>query len=64
MSWTDERVELLKRLWNQGLSASQIAGELAGGVTRNAVIGKVHRLGLSGRAKSTAPAAARPRARG
>ena len=61
MSWTDERVELLKRLWNQGLSASQIAGELAGGVTRNAVIGKVHRLGLSGRAKSTAPAAARPR---
>ena len=49
MSWTDERVELLKRLWNQGLSASQIAGELAGGVTRNAVIGKVHRLGLSGR---------------
>ncbi|MCP8941081.1 GcrA cell cycle regulator [Alsobacter sp. SYSU M60028] len=61
MSWTDERVELLKRLWNQGLSASQIAGELGAGVTRNAVIGKVHRLGLSGRAKSPAPAAARPR---
>ena len=34
MSWTDERVELLKKLWNQGLSASQIAAELAGGVTR------------------------------
>ena len=51
MSWTDERVELLKKLWSDGLSASQIAAEL-GGITRNAVIGKVHRLGLSGRAKS------------
>ncbi len=51
MSWTDERVERLKKLWNEGLSASQIAADL-GGVTRNAVIGKVHRLGLSGRAKS------------
>jgi GcrA cell cycle regulator len=51
MSWTDERVELLKKLWSDGLSASQIAGEL-GGITRNAVIGKVHRLGLSGRAQS------------
>jgi GcrA cell cycle regulator len=61
MSWTDERVELLKKLWNQGLSASQIAAELGGGVTRNAVIGKVHRLGLSGRAKAPAPAAARTR---
>lgn len=50
MSWTDERVERLKSLWSEGLSASQIAAEL-GGVTRNAVIGKVHRLGLSGRAK-------------
>ena len=50
MSWTDERVELLKRLWAEGLSASQIAAEL-GSVTRNAVIGKVHRLSLSGRAK-------------
>jgi GcrA cell cycle regulator len=46
MSWNDERVETLKRLWNQGLSASQIAGELGHGITRNAVIGKVHRLGL------------------
>ncbi|MES0879965.1 GcrA family cell cycle regulator [Roseibium sp. SCP14] len=59
MSWTNERVELLKKLWGEGLSASQIAGEL-GGVTRNAVIGKVHRLGLSGRAKSST-ASAKPR---
>ncbi|MDG3042074.1 GcrA family cell cycle regulator [Roseicyclus marinus] len=49
MSWTDERVELLKKMWTEGQSASQIAKEL-GGVTRNAVIGKVHRLGLSNRA--------------
>ena len=48
MSWTDERVETLKKMWNDGQSASQIAKEL-GGVTRNAVIGKVHRLGLSNR---------------
>jgi GcrA cell cycle regulator len=47
--WTDERVEQLKSLWTEGLSASQIARVL-GGVTRNAVIGKVHRLGLAGRA--------------
>lgn len=52
MSWTDERVQLLKKLWQDGLSASQIAAEL-GGVTRNAVIGKVHRLGLSGRGQPT-----------
>ncbi|WP_204113730.1 GcrA family cell cycle regulator [Shimia biformata] len=51
MSWTDERVELLKKMWGEGQSASQIAKEL-GGVTRNAVIGKVHRLGLSNRATS------------
>ena len=60
MSWTDERVELLKKLWTDGLSASQIAAEL-GGITRNAVIGKVHRLGLSGRAKSPSSAAPRQR---
>jgi GcrA cell cycle regulator len=60
MSWTDERVELLKKLWSDGLSASQIAAEL-GGITRNAVIGKVHRLGLSGRAKSPASTAPRQR---
>ena len=59
-SWTDERVELLGKLWGEGLSASQIAALLGGGVTRNAVIGKVHRLGLSGRAKSGQPAAPRP----
>jgi GcrA cell cycle regulator len=58
--WTDERVERLKSLWADGLSASQIAAEL-GGVTRNAVIGKVHRLGLSGRATTAAkPRAPRP----
>jgi GcrA cell cycle regulator len=60
MTWTDERVELLKKLWADGLSASQIAAEL-GGVTRNAVIGKVHRLGLAGRAKAPSSAAPRPR---
>ena len=63
MSWTDERVEQLKKMWLDGLSASQIAGELANGITRNAVIGKVHRLGLSGRVKSPSPAPARPRAK-
>lgn len=60
LTWSDERVEQLKKLWEAGLSASQIAAEL-GNVTRNAVIGKVHRLGLSGRAKS--PASAVPRQR-
>src|SRR5258708_30882151 len=55
MGWTDERVELLKKLWQDGLSASQIAKQLVG-VTRNAVIGKVHRLGLSGRATPSKPA--------
>lgn len=62
MSWTDDRVELLKRLWSEGLSASQIAGRL-GSVTRNAVIGKVHRLGLSGRATTSRMKTHRPRAR-
>lgn len=70
MSWTDERVETLKTLWNEGQSASQIAKEL-GGVTRNAVIGKVHRLGLASRtqtkpepaksAKAEKPAAKKPK---
>ena len=64
MGWNDERVELLKKLWNEGLSASQIAGRL-GGVTRNAVIGKVHRLGLSGRVTpSRTVGTRRPRNRG
>ncbi|QIE47082.1 GcrA cell cycle regulator [Pseudohalocynthiibacter aestuariivivens] len=75
MSWSDERVELLKKMWGEGQSASQIAKEL-GGVTRNAVIGKVHRLGLSNRnggggtapateakAKPTAKPAAKPAAK-
>lgn len=48
MSWTEERVTLLKELWGNGKSASEIA-ELLGGVSRNAVIGKAHRLQLSGR---------------
>lgn len=60
ISWTDDRVESLKKLWQEGLSASQIAGRL-GGVTRNAVIGKVHRLGLSGRATTSRQKSHRPR---
>ena len=51
MSWTHERIEHLKKLWETGHTASNIATEL-GGITRNAVIGKAHRLGLSGRMKS------------
>lgn len=64
MSWTDERVEILKKMWGEGQSASVIAKEL-GGVTRNAVIGKVHRLGLSNRSgggASKAPAKEKPAA--
>lgn len=49
MAWTDDRVEKLRELWDKGLSASQIAKELAEGVTRNAVIGKAHRMGLASR---------------
>ncbi|MEM1138898.1 MAG: GcrA family cell cycle regulator [Pseudomonadota bacterium] len=60
MAWTDDRVEKLKKLWAEGLSASQIAREL-GEVTRNAVIGKVHRLGLSGRATRSRSDRPRPR---
>ena len=59
MAWTDEIVEQLKQHWIDGKSASQIAGLLGNGVTRNAVIGKVHRLGLAGRAKSPSSAASR-----
>jgi GcrA cell cycle regulator len=62
MSWNDERVDALKKLWADGLSASQIAGRL-GGVTRNAVIGKVHRLGLAGRATTSRMKSHRPRVR-
>ncbi|MAN46512.1 MAG: GcrA cell cycle regulator [Alphaproteobacteria bacterium] len=60
MSWTEERVSVLKKLWAEGHSASQIAKQL-GGVTRNAVIGKVHRLGLSGRATPSRPVKRPPR---
>ncbi|WP_010546096.1 GcrA family cell cycle regulator, partial [Sphingomonas elodea] len=67
MSWTDERIETLKKMWDSGLTATQIAEEL-GGVSRNAVIGKAHRLGLPSRpspvkaneAKAAAAAAAAP----
>ncbi len=52
MNWTQENTDMLKKLWADGLSASQIAGKV-GGVTRNAVIGKVHRLGLAGRATTS-----------
>lgn len=63
LTWSDDRVEQLKKLWEAGLSASQIASEL-GHVTRNAVIGKAHRLGLSGRDKAQLTAAPRqPKAR-
>lgn len=61
MSWTDERVETLKKMWGEGQSASQIAKEL-GGVTRNAVIGKVHRLGLSNRSGGGSSAPSKPAA--
>jgi len=72
MSWTDERIERLKKMWHDGATASQIADEL-GGVSRNAVIGKAHRLGLEQRpspvkpgeekeAKKSAPIAAAPKA--
>lgn len=54
MTWTDERIERLRKLWEEGLSASQIAADL-GGISRNAVIGKIHRLGLSGRVKAPTP---------
>src|SRR6476469_125451 len=71
MSWTEERIERLKNMWAKGATASQIADEL-GGVSRNAVIGKAHRLGLEQRpspvktgeekeAKKAAPAAAAPK---
>ena len=54
MSWTDEKVNKLKELWGKGQTASQIA-EILGGVTRNAVIGKAHRLNLSSKIKTRSP---------
>lgn len=69
MSWTDERIDRLKTMWENGLTASQIADEL-GGVSRNAVIGKAHRLGLKSRPSpvkandgETKTAAAKPKAK-
>ena len=58
MAWTDDRVATLSKMWGEGQSASQIAKEL-GGVTRNAVIGKVHRLGLSNRSTGGAKSASK-----
>lgn len=49
MAWTEERIKVLRALWKDGLTASKIAGQLGEGVTRNAVIGKAHRLGLASR---------------
>src|SRR6201994_3381740 len=54
MSWTDERIDRLKSMWAKGATASQIADEL-GGVSRNAVIGKAHRLGLEQRPSPVKP---------
>jgi len=70
MSWTPERVSVLEKMWSDGKSAAEIAKELGEGVTRNAVIGKAHRMGLSGRpspikkpAKGTAKKTAKPAAK-
>ena len=49
MSWTEERIELLRKLWSEGNKASDISEQIGGDISRNAVIGKAHRLGLSGR---------------
>src|ERR1700710_1382478 len=54
MSWTDERIDSLRKMWEAGQTASQIAEEL-GGVSRNAVIGKAHRLGLQSRPSPVKP---------
>ncbi|HEV7660140.1 MAG TPA: GcrA family cell cycle regulator [Allosphingosinicella sp.] len=62
MSWTDERIDRLKELWSQGKTASHIADEL-GGVSRNAVIGKAHRLGLQSRPSPVKPNEPAPKAR-
>lgn len=59
VTWTDDRIETLKSLWAEGLSASQIAARL-GGVTRNAVIGKAHRLGLKSRPSPVKAEAPKP----
>src|SRR3569833_2259548 len=55
MDWNDETIAELRRMWSDGMSASQVARQLGGGLTRNAVIGKVHRLGLAGREAPSRP---------
>lgn len=62
MAWTEDKIAQLKKLWEKGLSASQIAGEIGDGISRNAVIGKAHRLGLKSRPSPvrTEPAKAKP----
>src|SRR5205085_3655808 len=62
LSWTDERIDRLKELWSQGMTASHIADEL-GGVSRNAVIGKAHRLGLQSRPSPVKPNEPEPKPR-
>ncbi len=62
LSWTDERIDRLKELWTQGKTASHIADEL-GGVSRNAVIGKAHRLGLQSRPSPVKPNEPAPKAK-
>jgi GcrA cell cycle regulator len=59
MDWNDERIEALTKMWREGLSASQVARQL-GGVSRSAVIGKVHRLGIAGREAPSRPTGDRP----
>ncbi len=61
MSWTDEKVAVLRQYWGSGKSASEIA-EMIGGMSRNAVIGKAHRLGLAGRPSPIKERKARPKA--
>jgi GcrA cell cycle regulator len=61
MAWTDERIETLRKMWEAGQTASQIAEQL-GGVSRNAVIGKAHRLGLQSRPSPVKPNDTTPKA--
>jgi GcrA cell cycle regulator len=62
VEWNDERIEALTKMWREGLSASQVARQL-GGVSRSAVIGKVHRLGIAGRDAPARPMGGRPSTR-
>jgi GcrA cell cycle regulator len=56
MGWTEQQIQMLKEMWGHGFSASEIAGRMGGGMSRNAVIGKAHRLKLSAGLRSTKPA--------